>query len=214
MERDSLWERAVLASEVERICVTPEGLAHWLVSDVASGIASANGLAEEAAWLRDLPIPKGLASPPGANEVLERVGDRAGAVLGEVWNETNERQQLESGFGNPRPYWLEVALAATSQTGLWVGVVRRARAALFSAYTTAALRDRGEELRGIPVEEGGWLSTWLGSVQMDLWDHARQLTYWPLTAGDDPGSKENIGLIVGGNPRWWPDDAPQAESVT
>lgn len=218
-ERDPLWEQSVLASELERISVTPAGLVHWLVVDVASGIASANGQAEEAALLRELPTPNGRASPAGVNEVLDRIYERSQCLMIdeerslhleiEERNETHKRQRL--GAAVDRPGWLDVALAATSTTGVWVGAVRRARSALFNAHRVAAVRDRQEELRGIPVDDGGWMSTWLTSVEMDLWDHARELTFWPLTVGDDPGSKDGMGLIVGRNPRWWPDDA-QLES--
>lgn len=203
MEQDrQLRARAVKAADQEHLTFTPAGLVHWLVVNVAAGVAVSNGQREEAAWLRELPIPSIASSPAGATAVLARVRDEAGRVLVRTWNETNTIRRLEPSLGRDRPGWLDATVAGAVGSRLWVGAAREAAHIARESHRTAAVRDRREELHGHPLDEGGWLETWLCSVEMDLWNHARETTLWPFAV---EGNELDSGLILGGDPRYWPD---------
>lgn len=200
--------RAVKASEIEQVTFSPAGLVHWLVVDVAAGVASQNGQREEAEWLRELPDPVNRSSPSGSMAVLTRVRDETTARWMRAWNETAAIGSVDRHLVRDRPFWLDASMNSATMSNLWVGAVREASHIARMAYETAAVRDRREELNGIPVdEEAGWLATWLTFVEIDLWGHAREVTFWPFANNGVESS--DMGLIVGGDERWWPDDAAE-----
>ena len=196
------------ASEMQQLTFSSAGLVHWLVVDVVAGVASQNGQREEAEFLRELPDPVKRASPSGSMAMLSRVRDETTAVWMRTWNETAAIGHMGGAAGMKRPPWLEDAVSSAKGSNLWVGAVREATHIARMAYETAVVRDHREELNGIPVDEDdGWLATWLTFVQMDLWDHAREETFWPLA--NNGIEFEDMGLIVGGAQRWWPEDAAE-----
>lgn len=200
--------RAVKASELEQLTFSPAGLVHWLVVDVAAGVASQNGQREESEWLRELPNPARRSSPPGSMAVLGRVRDETTALWVRTWNETSAIGHLDRSLVRNRPFWLDASMNSAMTANLWVGAAREAAHIARMAYETAVVRDRREELNGIPVdEEAGWLATWTLFVQLDLWGHAREETFWPLA--NNGVESEDMGLIVGGAERWWPEDAAE-----
>lgn len=198
-------EGAVRVADLERLSFTPAGLVHWLVVDVASGVATRNGQREEAEWLRDLPDPAGRVSPAGVMDVLRRVRAETTATMLRTWNETNEIKRFDDPmFGRARPRCMDAGLEGARAAGLWVGAVREARRIATEGHIIAAVRDRRDELNGMPIdEECGWLASFVESMEMDLWSHAKKVTFLPFSVD---GSELDMGLLLGGAPRWWPSE--------
>lgn len=197
-----MHEGAVRAAELEKLTFTPAGLVHWLVVDVVSGIATRNGQREDAEWLRDLPDPAKRASLTGIMAVLTRIRDDTTASQIRLWNETNAIGRLEASVGGDLPGWLEAGVDHAAKTGLWVGAVREAQVTAQTAYITAVVRDRRDELSGMPVDpECGWLGTFREFTELSLWDHARETTFLPFSV--DAGELDGSGMLFGGQDRWW-----------
>ena len=204
-----MFDRSVRVKDLERLTFTPAGLVHWLVADVVSGIAEQNGQREDSESLRDLPAPAKRASPSGIREVLERVYEQTTVTWVRTWNETNNIQRVDPAKIQTQPYWFNACLWGTGQLGLWVGAVREARIICQRALETAALRDRQEELAGVPVEDDrGWRATFLEGAEFHLWGHAREITFLPFGFAD-----ADEGLLFGGESRWWPEDGPEQKLV-
>lgn len=176
------------------------GLVHWLVSDLAGSIAFRHGLREVEDALRDLPVPAGKRTPAGTLALLTRARAAVEAAHDQILAEL--RGLSPSGLTlYCVPASVREAIAAARRCGLWPGATKEAASLARLAISTEGQRDALDEVRGQPVYEGeGWLDTMLWSAEMDLRHHAREVTRWPVIAGE-------AEVILGGQKAFWPVEA-------
>lgn len=176
------------------------GLVHWLVSDLAGSIASRHGLREVGDALRDLPVPAGKRTPPGTLALLTRARSTVEAAHDQILAEV--RDLSPSGLTlYCVPLSVREAIAAARRCGFWPGATKEAASLARLAISTEGERDALDEVRGQPVYDGeGWLDTMMWSAEMDLRHHAREVSRWPVIAGE-------VEVILGGQEKFWPVEA-------